>query len=132
MSYLLDTDVVVNWLKGRQGEVALLRSLSQTGLAISLISYGEIYEGIYFGRDPVANEKLFRQFLRWVDVVPLNRSILRRFARLRGQLRQTGQLISDTDLLIAATALHHSLILVTGNTRHFSRIPDLSLYSSPL
>ena len=57
-----------------------------------------------------------------------DRTILKRFARLRGQLRAQGQLIGDLDLLIAATALYYDLTLVTHNTRHFSRITDLKLY----
>ncbi|MEF2279213.1 PIN domain-containing protein [Deinococcus sp. YIM 134068] len=42
-------------------------------------------------------------------------------------LRAGGNLIEDADLLIAATALRHRAILVTHNTRHFDRIPGLSL-----
>jgi predicted nucleic acid-binding protein len=73
-------------------------------------------------------ERVFRQFLRGVDVLPLTRPIMRRFARLRGGLRRRGQLIGDPDAPIAATALHHGLALVTGNRAHFRRIPDLRLY----
>lgn len=130
MSYLVDTDVVASWLKGRQRDVTLLRELSQEGLAISLITYGEIYEGIYYGRDAQSHITVFGQFLRWVDVLSLNRPIMRRFALVRGQLRQSGQLISDSDIMIAATALHHDLTIVTSNTRHFSRVADLRLYAS--
>ena len=128
MSYLVDTDIVVGWLKGRQEEIVLLRNFSQERLAISLISYGEVFDGIYYGRDPDANEKSFRQFLRWVDVLPLNRRIMRRFARIRGQLRREGQLIGDSDLLIGATAIIHDLTLVTHNVRHFNRLSNLKLY----
>jgi predicted nucleic acid-binding protein len=71
---------------------------------------------------------VFRQFLRRVDVLPLNRSIMRRFAQVRGELRRRGQLVGDPDLLIAATALHHGLVLVTNNRRHFERIAELQLY----
>ncbi|MBI4493912.1 MAG: type II toxin-antitoxin system VapC family toxin [Chloroflexi bacterium] len=53
---------------------------------------------------------------------------MQRFARIRGQLRRSGRVVGDPDLLIAATALHHHLILVTRNLRDFSRIPDLKLY----
>lgn len=112
MSYLVDTDVVVGGLKGRPEQENLLRRLSSEGLAISLITYGEIYEGIYYGRDPQTNARNFHQFLRWVDVLPLNRTIMRQFARIRGRLRRDGQIIPDPDILIAATALHHNLILV--------------------
>jgi predicted nucleic acid-binding protein len=128
MSYLVDTDVVVGWLKGRQEEISLLRNLSQEGLAVSLITYGEVYDGVYYGRNTADNERAFQQFLRWVDVFPLDQSSMRRFARIRGQLRQTGQLIGDSDILIAATSLDHDLTLITHNIRHFNRIPNLKLY----
>ena len=130
MSYLVDTDVVANWLKGHQDDVALLRSLSSQVLAISLITYGELYDGIYYGHNPQTNERNFLQFLRWVDVLALNRTMMKQFARIRGYLRQSGQIIPDADILIAATALYHDLGLVTHNTRHFSRIPNLKLYSN--
>jgi predicted nucleic acid-binding protein len=92
------------------------------------VTYGEIYEGIYYGRDPAGTERVFRQFLRAVDVLRLTRPIMRRFARVRGDLRRRGQLIGDPDVLIAATALHHDLTLVTGNRAHFRRISELRLY----
>lgn len=129
MSYLVDTDWVVEYLKGRAPAVQMLPALRHAGLAISLITYGEIYEGIYAGQDPGRHEAVFLRFLRRAQVLPLNRTILRRFAHLRATLRAQGQLIGDLDLLIAATALHHDLILMTHNTRHFNRIPDLKLYS---
>jgi predicted nucleic acid-binding protein len=47
MSYLVDTHHVADWLKGREAAVSLLTMLRSSGLAISLISYGEIYECIY-------------------------------------------------------------------------------------
>jgi tRNA(fMet)-specific endonuclease VapC len=130
MKYLVDTDRVADWLNSRADAVQLLSSLRQDGLAMSLITYGEVYDGIYYGRDPHRTEQIFRSFLRWVDVLPLTRPIMRRFARVRGHLRQQGQLISDPDLLIAATAIHHDLTLLTRNLRHFQRIPGLQLHGT--
>ena len=46
MSYLVDTDWVVDYLKGRPDAVELLQSLAPEGLSMSIITYGEIYEGI--------------------------------------------------------------------------------------
>lgn len=129
MTFLVDTDVVVNWLRGRQSAVTLLSVLEPDGIAVSLITYGEIYEGLYFGHDPRRTTQGFQRFLRSVDVLPLNRLIMRRFALLRGTLRQQGMLLNDPDLLIAATAMYHDLTLVTGNVRHFQRVPDLQLYT---
>ena len=70
----------------------------------------------------------FRELLRSVPVLPLNRPIMRRFARVRGQLRRQGRIIGDPDILIGATALHHDLSLVTRNISHFERIPGLRLH----
>ena len=128
MTYLVDTDRVADWLVGRPDAIELLTRISPDGLAISLITFGEIYEGVFFGRDPTAAEAIFRRFLRDVDVLPLNRTIMRRFARVRGELRRRGQNIGDTDTLIAATALHHMLILVTRNLKDFQRVPGLNVY----
>ena len=52
-----------------------------------------------------------------------------RFGHVRGALRSHGNLISDLDLLIGVTAVHHELELVTRYRRHFNRIPDLEFYS---
>lgn len=128
MSYLIDTDVIASTLKGRQEESTLLRQLGSQGLFISLITYGEIYEGIYSGRDLKADERIFRLFLRGVDVLPLSKSIMRQFAQIRGELRRTGNIIPDSDILIGATALQHNFIVVTRNRKDFQRIPGLVLY----
>lgn len=130
MSYLIDTDYVVSYLRGRQPGVDLITSLlrARDRVAISSITYGEVYEGIYYGSDPEANERNFRELLRVAQVLVPNRRAMRRFARVRGQLRAHGRLIDTADLLIAVTALEHDLTLATGNFRHFERVPDLKLY----
>lgn len=131
MRYLVDSDWVILALRGNQNAQNLLNSLAPDGLAISLITYGEVYEGIYFGQNRRASEAGFHQFLRGVDVLGLNRQIMRRFAQVRGDLRRTGQIIGDPDILIAATALYHNLVSVTRNKSHFQRIPQIELYSTP-
>jgi tRNA(fMet)-specific endonuclease VapC len=127
MKYLVDSDWVVDYPIGKQQAIDLFSSLSHDGIAISLLTFGEIYEGIYYGRDPQRSEAVFRQFLRSVDVLPLNRSIMQRFARIRGDLRQKGQIIGDPDIFIAATAIYHDLTLLTRNRKHYGRIPTLKV-----
>lgn len=129
MKYLIDTDWVIEYLKGDRPTVETITRLAADGIAVSLITYGEIYEGILLGRDSKRHEQGFLAFLRTPIVVSSpNKSIMKRFGQLRGELRQSGQLIGDFDLLIAATALYYGLTLLTHNIRHFSRIPDLALY----
>lgn len=71
---------------------------------------------------------MFGHFLRGVEVLPITRMIMKRFATIRGDLRQQGLIIGDFDILIAATALQGDHVLVTHNLKHFNRIPSLRLY----
>ena len=128
MKYLVDSDWIADYLKGRTQAVELLNALASEGLAISILSVGEIQEGIIYGVNRARHEAGFQDFLRGVDVLPLTRTAMRRFAEIRGELRRNGELIGDMDLLIAATALSYKLTLITRNERHFRRVPGLDLY----
>jgi predicted nucleic acid-binding protein len=68
-----------------------------------------------------------REFLQPFHFLNLNDAIMQQFAALRVDLRRRGQIIPDFDLLLAATALHHDLTILTRNARHFGRISDLTL-----
>jgi tRNA(fMet)-specific endonuclease VapC len=126
--YLVDSDWVIDYLRGREEAVNLLRSMAPDGIAISILTFGEVYQGVLFGRDRENNERAFRNFLRGADVLTLNRSIMRRYAELRGNLRAQGQIIDVPDLLIAATAIYYHLIIVTRNLTDFERVPGLAIY----
>jgi tRNA(fMet)-specific endonuclease VapC len=127
MIYLLDSDWVADYLKGREPAVEIVDSLYSAGLSISIITYAEVYEGIYYGHNRPQYERVYQEFLRGVDVLGINQGVARRFAIVRGALRTQGQLISQTDLLIAATALEHGLVMVTRNIRDFGRVPGIQL-----
>jgi predicted nucleic acid-binding protein len=127
LSYLIDTDWLVDFLKGRQAAVRLLGRLAPDGLAISLATFGEIYEGIRYGRNRLADEAALAATLVWIPILGFDVEIMRRFAEIRGDLRKRRQLIGDFDTLIAATALHHDLTVVSRNRDHFERVPGLKL-----
>ncbi len=57
-----------------------------------------------------------------MEVLPLTDAVIVRAADIYGKLHQTGQLIGDADMLIAATRLENGCEIVTNNTSHFSRI----------
>lgn len=130
MKYLVDSDYVADYLGAHSPAVQLLSSFAKDDLAISLITYGEIYEGIHFGRDPLKTTDVYQRFLRSVVILPLTQPIMQQFARIRGELRRTGKIIGDFDILIASTAIQHHLTLLTRNTRDYQRIPVLKLYQA--
>jgi len=130
MSYLIDTDWVIDHLTGVAGAHALISALASDGVAISIITFSEVYEGIYTSRDPERAEHSFQTFLRGVRVLGISREVARQNARIRGELRNSKHQITHRalDLFIAATALTHDLTLVTRNSDHFNDIPALRIY----
>lgn len=128
--YLIDTDWTIHYLSGRQPIIERLQALQPAGLALSIISLAELYEGVLYSTDPQANERALQDFLTVVDVVGIDRDTARRFGQERGRLRAAGLLIADADLLIGSTALTYGLILLTNNRRHFERLEGLLIESS--
>ena len=129
LHYLIDTDWVIHYLHAHPGIVTRLDELQPQGLALSIISLAELYEGVYYSRDPEGDEQDLNNFLRGVTVLGLDTDIAKIFGRERGRLRAAGTLIGDLDLLIGATALHHNLTLLTNNRSHFERIDGLRMES---
>ncbi len=108
--------------------VRLLHEPADDYLAISLVTDGEIDDGVSYGSAPATDEAASEKLLQQVDVLPLDEPTMRRLARIRGALSTRGQRIGDPAVKIAATALHHDLALVTRNLDHLRRIPNLKLY----
>gem|GEM_PF-3477398 len=104
---------------------ATLLDLAPDGLAVSLISYGELYQGAYYARDPDAAMMGLREFLRGKEILPVTVDVMERFAIIRGQLpRNIRTQVGDMDVLIAATAIVNGFTLVTRNLSDFEKIPS--------
>jgi tRNA(fMet)-specific endonuclease VapC len=127
MKYLVDTDWIIHALHGREKEVTKLLELKNEGLAISVISLAELYEGVYGSADPVSNEKVLEDFLTGVTVLEINEGISNKFGEQRAKLRKQGKLIGDFDLLIASTGLCYNLTILTYNINEFERVENLKI-----
>lgn len=131
MTYLIDSDWVIDVLNGQQPAIDTLVSLAPHGLFLSVVTYGELYEGAYYSRDPEAALGQLQTFLTNKTILPVTQPIMERFGILRGTLpRNLRQQIGDMDLQIAATALAFGLTLVTRNLRDYQHVQGLSLYQS--
>lgn len=128
MKHIVDSDWIVDGIAGFPGARTTLDALERDGLAISIVTLGELYDGAFIFPDPSAQLQTYREFVSGYIVLNLSDPIMEVFGRIRSDLRRQGQLIPDLDLLIGATALTHDLTLVTRNRRHFERIPGLALY----
>jgi tRNA(fMet)-specific endonuclease VapC len=129
LRYLVDTDWVIHYLNGHPNIVGRLNSLSDQGLALSVVSLAELYEGVYFSSNPVGNGKTLDDFLRGMTMVGLDEEICKIFGQHRGRLRAMGKTVGDFDLLIGATGLRYELTILTNNRRHFTLIDGLTIES---
>lgn len=127
MKYLLDTDICIYWLKGRQPVRNRLLAVEWSELGICVITVAELYYGAYKSEQVAKNLARASQFIQNLPVLPLSDNAIRRFGELKAYLERIGQRIEDFDLMIASVALTEGKILVTNNTRHYDRITGLQL-----
>ena len=132
MSYLIDTDHVIDHLHDQPAVVALLNRLTADGIAISIVTYMEVYDGTLREPDPHAAQEKFHRFLAGIPVLPFSEGVAETCARLRHNRRTQGKHVNSRalDLMVAATALHYGLSLVTRNMDDYEDIPGLALYQT--
>ena len=126
-SVLLDTDWVIDHFSGIATITRRIEELRPAGVALSVISLAELYEGVHYSRDPAQSRAVLSRFLSTVTVLPVDEAVCDIFGRERGKLRQQGTMIGDFDLLIAATCLRHDLGIGTNNRRHFEMVEGLRI-----
>ena len=126
---LLDTDMLSELIKLRNTNVrqkALAYAQQHGQLAFSAITRYEITRG-YKDQNATAQMARFATFCQHSIVLPVTEAIFDRAADLWVLARQGGHPRNDADLIIAATALEHGRVLVTGNAAHFTWIPGLAI-----
>lgn len=128
MKYLVDSDWVIDALVGIPTAIAPLRNLVKDGIAVSILTFGELYEGAYGSQNPQAEITRIQQFLSGYPIINLSDALMEQFAKTRQQLRVQGMGIPDIDLMIGCTGIVHNLTVMTRNVRHFGRIPGIMIY----
>lgn len=125
--FLLDTDWIIDHFNGIAAITRRMEEFRPAGLALSVISLAELYEGVHYSRDPVQSRRVLSQFLAGVALLPVDDEVCDIFGRERGKLRQQGKTVGDFDLLIGATGVRHDLTICTNNRRHFAMIDGVRL-----
>ncbi len=124
--YLLDTNICIYLLKGKQGIAKHLDQLSNSHFYISEITLAELHYGASKSKRKAEQMRDVHLIASLFEVLPI-RSSLELYGDNRFILEQSGSRIDDFDLLIGSTAVHHNLTLVTENTKHLSRIPNIKI-----
>lgn len=126
--YMLDTNTCIFVLKNRSDKLRH-KFKAIKNLCISSITYGELCYGIENGEAGMRAERYAELtiFTQRLMIEPWDEEAGIHYGVLRATLKRQGTIIGNNDLLIAAHARSLSAVLVTNNTREFSRIPDLTL-----
>jgi len=130
VAYLFDTDAVSEVLRPRPAPAYLtwLGAVPREEQFLSAVSVGELFKGAFCS--PARDRHLAnieQRILPSITVLPYDVATARVFGEIQAALEQSGARLEDADLQIAATAIHHNLELVTGNLRHFQRVPRLRI-----
>lgn len=112
---LLDTDLIIWHLRGREHARRWISQLSRSGVpCCSALSVTEVVVGMRRSEEPDT-----RVFLEALDVIPVSREIAWRAGALIHEYARRGTTLDFVDATIAATCLTYSLRLATYNVRHF-------------
>jgi tRNA(fMet)-specific endonuclease VapC len=124
---LLDTDIFSEFLRGRNPAVAARAGQYQRAhgrFTICAVTLMEMCSG-WQRRGQQARSSAVLQRLGGWEVLAIDGEVGALAGRIDGDLIRGGQPIGIADALIAATALHHGLVLATGNRAHYQRLPPL-------
>lgn len=126
MNYLLDSDTCIAFIKGAQSVREGIKKVTPDACFVSEITIAELYFGAYNGNNPQARLSEVSFIENAFNVVPIYPT-LSTYAQEKVRLRRAGLVIPDFDLLIGTASVHLGMTLVSGNTKHMSRIQNVVL-----
>jgi tRNA(fMet)-specific endonuclease VapC len=126
MKYLLDSNICIRYLNRRlQSIIDKMESISPDDIVVCSIVKAEMYFGAKRSQNPVKTRAEQDAFLNLFQSLPFDDASAEIYSDIRADLASRGTPIGPNDLMIAAIAIANDLILVTHNTREFSRIHKL-------
>ena len=125
---LLDTDILSAIMRRESVAIAHAQHYlsAHNRFTISIITHYEILRGLK-AKNAVAQLARFEILCASTQILPLTDTIIVRAADIYADLHQRGEIIGDADILIAATAIEHGLILATNNENHHNRIVGIRI-----
>lgn len=125
MMYVLDTDVAIYYLKGKEDVVAKVESIPK--LFLTSVTVAELFYGAYYSDFPGTKAAQVEKFITPFNILDVNLKAARLFGKLKADQRKKGRTIGDLDILIASTCLAYGFTLITGNLRYYAGIEGLRL-----
>lgn len=127
MSYCFDTDVISAVMRASP-PLHLIRRLARIPpeqQMTTAVTLGELLYGAARKNSESLERRVRDLVVGALTIVPFDELAAERYGQLRAHLEREGKRLDEPDLRIASIALSRGLTLVTGNVRHFARVPDL-------
>lgn len=123
---ILDTDTCIEILRGNTS-VMERRAAIRDEAVTTWITAAELYFGAANSKAPEKNREVVTAFLGSLKVIGLNEASAQIFGEAKALLRRAGVGLADADLLIGSITASLNGTIVTGNRRHYERIPGVTV-----
>lgn len=127
--YLLDTNICGFLFRNKYGVPQKIREIGLSNCAVSQLTVVELMVGFEYSKlkNGIDQSKRLEEFLKFVQVIPLD-DVLSLAAHEKARLQLAGTPAHDlVDVLIACTAIHYEMVMVTENTKHFMNFKGITL-----
>jgi len=128
MLYMLDTNICSYILKSRPLSVKVhFEKVGTRSLCISTVVLAELYYGAARHPQGSSIRKEIKEFISRLTVIPWDEKAADHYGQIRAVMEKDGKPIGAMDMMIAAHARSQGATLVSDNTRHFDKVPELLL-----
>ncbi len=126
INYLIDTDIFSMYMRNHSTVVGNFSRYFGNIYkpTISILTYYEILSGLTY-RDSKKQLSVFMEMIEYCRIFELNPESIKSSAIIYANLRKSGVIIDDVDILIAGICMSNKMILVTNNEKHYGNIPNL-------
>lgn len=124
--YLLDTNICIYFLKNKYGVAERIKAIGNRNCFISDITLAELYFGASNSGQKESKMQGVWAIEKYFNIISIQKA-LECYGDNKAILKKQGKLIDDFDLLIGSTAVACNLIMVTENTKHLARIPNINI-----
>ncbi len=121
-------DWVVEALGGNASATQTIARVAREIIGVSVATIEEIYEDAFNSANRSAHLDRFQRYVNPFRRFDVDEPVIERFDEVRAYLRRHGEMISDFDITLGATALRHGPTVLTCNARHLPRIPEVVVY----
>ncbi len=126
--YLLDTNICIYIINRKPEEIYhKFKKIKLENIFISSVTVSELYYGIFKSKQFEKNKSALSNFLSYLNIISFTNEDGILAGEIRKNLETSGKMIGPYDLLIASQSITNRFILVTNNTKEFSRINQIKI-----